>query len=58
MPKKLRDAMRRFLKLYNERKGYAGDVGWVSISEELVGVGLEIRQLTKAMIEELDNGGS
>jgi len=52
MPKKLRDAMRRFLKLYKERRDYAGDEGWVSISEELVSVASEIQQLTKQMIEE------
>lgn len=52
MQKKLRDAMERFLKLYKERKDYAGDEGWVTISEELVGVASEIRQLTKQMIGE------
>lgn len=52
MKKELRNAVKRFIKLYNERAEGWDDAGYKSISDELVGVASEIKQLTKNMIEE------
>ena len=52
MKKRLKDAVGRFIKLYNERAEGWDDDGHKSISEELAGVASEINQLTKNMIEE------
>ncbi len=51
MVKKLMDAVRRFVKLYKERDDYKGDEGYVSITEELAGVAVEISQLISQMVK-------
>ncbi len=51
MPKQLRDAMRRFIKLYNERAEGWDDEGYTSITEELAGVSNEISKLISQMIK-------
>ena len=48
--KRLREAVRRFIKLYDERGDYVGDVGYTTITEELSGVANEINKLISQMI--------
>ncbi len=52
MKKQLRDAVKRFIKLYDERNDFRGDVGYVSITEEIAGVATEIAKLTAAMLQD------
>ena len=49
MRKKLRDAVRRFIKLYTERNRSYNDDGYERITEELCGVADEIKELTRAL---------
>jgi len=50
----LKDATTRFAKLYQERKDYKEDAGYVSITEELSGVQAEIDKIMGKLIQSKD----